>query len=182
MNLLVKITCIISLLASTVTFQQVVKKVDVNNSTVTWTGKKFLGSHTGTIKMSSGRLEFNNGNLSDGSFVIDMTSINNTDLSGGSKEKLEGYLKSEDFFDVKGYPRATLEFTTIKKKTNQLYTITAALTIKETTRPVSFDLVISKQMATTTLTIDRKEFDVQKKGLGDQLIYDDMEIEVKLAW
>jgi hypothetical protein len=38
-----------------------------------------------------------------GSFVLDMTSINATDLSGEYQQKLNGHLKNGDFFEVEKF-------------------------------------------------------------------------------
>ena len=54
------------------------------------------------------------GVLTGGSFVVDMNSITTTDLEGGSADKLEGHLKSDDFFGVQSHPKATLIFSTIE--------------------------------------------------------------------
>ena len=47
-------------------------------------------------------------NIVSGEFIVDMTSISCEDLSGSGKAKLEGHLKSEDFFDVKNFKTAKL--------------------------------------------------------------------------
>ena len=54
----------------------------------------------GTIALKSSELIFKNNTLKGGSFVIDMTTIACTDLTGEYKRKLEGHLKSDDFFSV----------------------------------------------------------------------------------
>ena len=46
--------------------------------------------------------------LFQGEFFVDMTSINVQDLTGGSKERLEGHLRSDDFFSVESFPSAHL--------------------------------------------------------------------------
>ena len=78
--------------------QTTTSKVDTKSSFINWTGKKVVGSHEGTIKLSGGELTFAAGKLTGGSFSIDMTSMENTDMQGGGAEKLMGHLKSDDFF------------------------------------------------------------------------------------
>ena len=56
------------------------KKIDIKDSKIEWKGKKILGSHTGTINLSEGYLEVDGDNLVGGMFVVDMTSMTNTDL------------------------------------------------------------------------------------------------------
>ena len=46
--------------------------------------------------------------LTGGSFEVDMTSINVADLTGEYKAKLEGHLKSDDFFGIETFPVSNL--------------------------------------------------------------------------
>ena len=70
------------------------KTINVDESTITWTGKKVLGSHTGNINFKEGTLEMDGETLTGGMFTVDMSSINVTDLKAGEgKEKLEGQKK-----------------------------------------------------------------------------------------
>ena len=79
---------------------QTTKKVNVEKSKIEWTGKKVTGQHNGTINLKEGALVFKGKDLVGGNFTVDMTSINTTDLEGGAKGKLDGHLKSDDFFGV----------------------------------------------------------------------------------
>jgi polyisoprenoid-binding protein YceI len=66
-----------------------------------------------------------------------MTSLTATDLQGEYQGKLNGHLKSEDFWNRK-YPTATL----VIKKLNKIYifyAVVADLTIKGITKPVRHD-------------------------------------------
>ncbi|WP_419212282.1 YceI family protein [Maribacter sp. X9] len=163
------------------------KQVKVSESTVTWKGYKVTGSHEGTIDLKSGYLEMENGKLTGGEFVVDMTSINNTDLDADSQGKLEGHLKSDDFFGVANHPTAKLVFTSVKPMNKDSYTVTGDLTIKETTKPITFVVSVYKNKATATMKIDRAEYDVRYgsgsffDNLGDKTIYDEFDLVVDLA-
>ncbi|HKL91475.1 MAG TPA: YceI family protein, partial [Allomuricauda sp.] len=87
------------------------KEVKTSESTVTWKGYKVGGSHTGTISLESGALEFDGEKLVGGEFVVNMSSISATDLEGEYKDKLDGHLKSDDFFGTADHPTAKLVFT-----------------------------------------------------------------------
>ncbi|MEZ4986782.1 MAG: hypothetical protein R2795_17385 [Saprospiraceae bacterium] len=63
--------------------------VDTTASVITWKGYKVTGEHTASIKLKSGNLTMTDGALSGGSFDIDMSTINCTDLSGEWKGKLK---------------------------------------------------------------------------------------------
>ena len=166
----------------------------VNNaeSKVIWNGKKVTGEHMGTVAIKSGNLEIVNGNLTGGSFQIDMTTITSTDLEGEYLQKLNGHLKSDDFFGVENFPTATFIITKVEANgANGKYKVTGDITIKETTKSISFDTQLvtegDKVIAVSDITIDRSEFDVRYgsgsffDNLGDKTIYDDFTLQVKLV-
>jgi len=180
-------TVIVSLLSFTnVNAQE--KKIDIKESKVEWEGEKVTGSHEGTIELKDGYLTMDNGELKGGEFVMDMTSITVTDLEGEDKGKLEGHLKSDDFFGVNNYPSSKLVITSVAKKSNDTYGVVADLTIKGKTNPVTFDLDMDGNIASTELTIDRTKYDVRFgsgsffDNLGDKTIYDNFKLEVELKY
>lgn len=166
--------------------------VDTTDSVISWKGYKVLGSHEGTISLKSGDLQMQDGALVGGSFVIDMGTINCTDLTGEYKGKLEGHLKSADFFGVEKFPTATFNITNVVSRgTTGSYKITGDLTIKETTKPVRFNVQITEengqQIATGEVEIDRSDFDVRYgsgsffDNLGDNTIYDEFDLGIRLV-
>lgn len=167
-------------------------EVDTNESVITWKGYKVTGEHEGTIKVKRGDLEFTDGMLSGGTFLIDMPTIAVTDLQGGSAAKLEGHLKSADFFGVDNFPTAMLAITkVVSRGTAGDYRVTADLTIKEITESIRFNTKVNEEggayVATADLTIDRSDFDVRYgsgsflDNLGDRTIYDEFDLNVKLV-
>ena len=121
---------------------EVKTEVSTDKSTVTWKAYKVTGSHTGTVALQQGALIFDNGQLSGGEFTVDMTTLTATDLEGEWKDKLVGHLKSDDFFSVEKHQLSTLVFTQVKATGKNSYEITADLTIKGITHPVTFDLSV----------------------------------------
>ncbi|MCX2679698.1 YceI family protein [Galbibacter sp. EGI 63066] len=162
------------------------KKVDTEKSKVTWKGYKVTGSHEGTVALKSGELQFDSDKLVGGNFTVDMTTLGSTDLEGDYKTKLDGHLKSDDFFGVENYPTATLEITKVEAAGKNAYEVTGDLTIKGKTNPVTFDLSVYGNKATATVKVDRTKYDISYKSgnffenLGDNLIYDEFDIEVYL--
>ncbi len=188
MNLIIKSAMVLAVVVGTSTIKKEMKKIKTSESTAVWTGKKFGGSHTGTIQLKEGQLEFEDNQLSGGSFTIDMSSIAVTDLTGDSKGQLEGHLKSDDFFGTTSFPEATLVFTNVKQSAVNTYEVTADLTVKGITEPVDFILSMGDHNASTQLTINRSKYNVKYgsksffKGLGDNFIYDDFIVDVNLAY
>lgn len=163
------------------------KKVNVEKSTIKWTGEKLTGSHEGTINLLEGYFEMENGKLTGGEFTADMTSINVTDLTAGNgKEKLEGHLNSDDFFGVKKYPTAKFVMTTVVEKSEGVYGVAGEMTIKGKTNPIAFDLKMNGDTAMTTLVIDRSKYDIRYgsgsffDNLGDKTIYDEFTLDITL--
>ena len=173
---------------STTTVVDETKKVDTEKSTVTWKAYKVTGSHTGTVDIESGALMFDGDKLTGGEFTVDMTSLISTDLSGDMKGKLEGHLKSDDFFGVANHPKSTLVFTDVKSTGKNSYEVTGDLTIKNITKPITFDVSVYGSKATATMKVDRAEYDVRYgsgsffDNLGDKTIYDEFDLVVDLEF
>lgn len=66
-------------------------------------------------------------------FTFDVSSINTRD------EERDNHLKSADFFDVEKYPTITFQSTNITKDGDD-YKVTGDLTIKDVTKPVTFEV------------------------------------------
>lgn len=164
------------------------QKIDVSKSIVNWTGKKITGQHSGTVLFKEGYLILKDKKVAGGSFTVNMKTLSNTDQTGSSKLKLEGHLKSEDFFSVDNFSTATLVFKSIANKGNNTYLINADLTIKGVTNSNQFDLVVNGNKATATLKVNRTKYDIKYGSgsyfddLGDKTIYDDFELNVVIAY
>lgn len=168
-------------------------KVDTKSSQIAWVGKKVTGQHNGTVNIKDGALEMENGQVTGGSFTIDMTTINVLDLEGEYKGKLMGHLKSDDFFSVEKFPNAKFTITSINKSeaTDASHFIAGDLSIKGITNKITFPATIKivdgKANATASFALDRTKWDIRYgsgsffDGLGDKMIYDDFELSINLS-
>ncbi len=170
------------------TIEEVKKEIKTTNSEVVWKGYKVTGSHQGTIGLQSGSLNFSNEKLTGGEFIIDMATIANTDLEGEYKGKLEGHLKSDDFFGVEKNPTATLTFKKVKATGKNSYDVTGELTIKGHSNIVVFDLSVYGNKANASIKIDRTKYDIRYgstsffDNLKDKAIYDEFDLVVDLEF
>jgi polyisoprenoid-binding protein YceI len=176
------------LILTTVAFTKPMEKeMKVTESTITWKGKKILGSHYGSINLKEGSLVMTGDQITGGKFVIDMTSIVVEDLKGDSKAQLEGHLRSDDFFSVEKFTTSTLVIKS-GNKTPEGYYVNGDITIKGTTEPIAFLLKMNGNTATAALKIDRTKFNVRYgsgsffSNLGDNTIYDDFELDITLKF
>ena len=148
------------------------------------------GSHEGVISIKEGHLHFDDNAFTGGNIIIDMSTINCTDLDGESKQNIESHLSSDDFFGVKKYPTATLEIIDSKKAkySKNKYRVTAILEIKNIKNKIEFDVVVDNGSANVDLVIDRTKYDVRYgsgsffDNLGDKMIYDDFNLSVSLKY
>ena len=179
------ILSLVLITASTLGFSQ--SKFDLEKSAIKWTRKKITNnSHTGSLKFKSAYLSLEDVQNPSGIFEVNMSSLSNEDQTGEWKQKLEGHLKSEDFFSVEKYPDATLVLKEIKSKKDNSYSLRGELTIKDITHSVDFNLVVYKDKIEGELTFDRSEYNVKYasgsffENLGDNLILDEVTLKIKL--
>lgn len=162
-------------------------KVNVEDTSLNWKGYKPTGSHTGTIALASGNIVIKNNKLTGGSFVANMNTIKDVDGSA----KLEGHLKSADFFDVAIYPTAKFDITKSEIKGTKIY-VTGNMTIKGITKQLTFPatLTVNKDNATLTsdtFQIDRTDFNVKYQSktffteLKEKFINDDFDFQVTIV-
>ncbi|WP_047547205.1 YceI family protein [Psychroserpens sp. Hel_I_66] len=170
--------------------------VNIGESTIEWKGFKPTGTHTGTIGLESGIFKTDDGKLQSGTFLIDMTSINVTDLEAGDgKENLEAHLKGTvegkegDFFDVTKFPSAAFEITSTESLAAGKTRLSGNLAIKGQKHNISFPVTITNEGDMMTIesepfTIDRTKWGVNYgsksvfDNLGDKFINDDMELKI----
>ena len=152
-----------------------------------WLGEKVTGEHNGTIALKSGWLTWQNNKIVSGEFLVDMNSLSDADKS----ERLEGHLKSDDFFGVEKYPLSKLVITGSSKLEGGKALVKGNLTVKEATHPVEFTVTESKEGTVFTysaeIVFDRSLYDVRFgsgkffSNLGDNAINDEIKLNVKLV-
>ena len=167
-------------------------KVNTSASTITWTAKKVTGQHHGKVPITSATLAYQNNRILGGSFEMDMTSLTVEDLTDADmNKKLTDHLKSDDFFSVVKHNKSNFKITNSKTSNGKDYELTGDLTFKNITKPVTFpatvEVIGGKITATGKLTFDRTDYDIKFRSgsyfenLADKLIYDDVELDVKLV-
>lgn len=168
-----------------------VSKMNVTGS-VKWTGFGVGKSHSGDIALKSGSIEMNGTTLTGGNFTLDMKS-----LKTGDSPKLEGHLRSPDFFDVDKFQEGQFKITKVEEikdtKAGPTHKIFGELTIKGKTHPEEFMATVSKQgkgfeAKAETEIKDRTQYDIVYNSakfkaasvLGDKLINDNIKIQLDI--
>jgi len=166
--------------------------VDKGASKVKWEAKKVTGKHNGTISFASGSITAKKGVISAGSFVIDMKTIVDEDLTdAGYNKKLIGHLTSDDFFGVAKFPESTMTIKTVAPISGDDYKIIADLTIKGITQPVAFTAKVTKDgpqiSASGVITVNRTLYGIKYgsasffQGIADKAIDDNFTLTFSIV-
>jgi len=102
--------------------------------------------------------------------------------------RLEGHLKSDDFFDVQNHPNAIFEVTGFKETDGKML-LSGNLEIKGKKNNVTFPVALSEKddiftITSEKFTIDRSKWNVRYgsksffNDLGDKLINNDIEFKI----
>jgi polyisoprenoid-binding protein YceI len=170
-------------------------KVDTTESIVNWHGKKVLGQHNGTVKISEGNVLVENGKVKGGKVKVAISTLESLDLAGDEKTKamLEGHLKSDDFFNAEKFPDITFKINSVEERSsgNTDHVVNGEMTIRDITQTVSFPAKVtienSKVTADIDADIDRTVYGLKYgsgkffAGLGDNLISDKFNIKIKIV-
>lgn len=192
LNIAIAFLIITSLFAFTNPPAAVKYKVDTKASTLVWTGKKFTGQHTGNVQLSSGELTAEGKTVKQGNFEIDLNTITSTDLTDPNyNAKLIGHLKSDDFFGVDKFPKASFVVSSITPKSGDEYAVKGKLTIKGITNDIEFPATIKndgkKLNATAKIIVDRSKYNIKYnsasffENLGDKVIDDEFVLDLNLV-
>lgn len=163
-------------------------KVDLTQSKIEWIGTKPVGKHHGTLSLTDGSLTVADNAIKGGKFTIDIKSLKADDQDSTGNAKLTGHLLSPDFFDADKFPTANFEIVSVTAGIDSAaakdlvlkdatHTITGNLTLKGTTKSVTFPAKVAVSDANVTadanFNIDRTQWNMaygNDKSLGDKFI------------
>lgn len=178
----------------TVTKDGDVYVLDTLNSRIEWKGFKVLKtdntSHFGTIKFESGDVSVKDGQLESGKFVADMNTLTSVDLKDDAEnlEKLNGHLKSADFFGTEKFPTASYEITKVTANAQGDYNtlLDGNLTMKGITKPVQFNANVAVKdgevrIATEPKDILREDFGVKfQMPIANGVIKNEVNLQISI--
>ncbi|KAA2223668.1 YceI family protein [Chryseobacterium sediminis] len=167
-------------------------KVNKENSTIDWIGRKVTGAHNGTIGVKEGNFRFEDGKPASGKFVIDTRSIKILDIEDAETNiQFANHLASDDFFNSEQFPEAYFEITHTEPGDQNQYYVTGDLTIKGITHSIDTSLQIvttdNTAILDTKIVVDRTKFNIKFRSsnfftnLGDTLIYNNFDLNIHLV-
>jgi rhodanese-related sulfurtransferase len=175
--------------------------IDLKESSIEWTGRNLLKKHHGRIELKSGHLQFVQGKLVSGHFVIDLRKIVCFDLEGSEwHDVLIHHLRSDDFFEVDRFPEAVFVIKSAREleganRGQCNIEVTGDLTLKGLTAPLTLCAAAGvtpdgKPAAQAVFSFDRTRWNVVYGAgrffdkLGMHLVNDlvDMDIKIVTTW
>ncbi|MDI1314928.1 YceI family protein [Prosthecobacter sp.] len=172
-------------------------ELDTETSVVRWTGRNLFNHHQGTLKLSGGQIEVENGTLQSARFTLDMNSIACEDLVDTAyNAMLIRHLRDDDFFAVDRFP--TAEFLCDRAEPLQSctpgtpnYTLHGTMTLRGVTQPLSFPAVIAAAdsdhlTGQAQFELDRTQFGSHYGSgrlfafLGKHVVNDHVHLHIKL--
>jgi len=147
-------------------------------SKIGFVASKVTHSHNGGFTNFAGALQVANGKIvGTPEFKIAMKS------TWADDKRLEGHLKSKDFFDVANNPVATFTVTSIEPAGAQ-QKVTGNLDLHGVTKSISFpaDIKIADDGMTVKadFAINRRDFNINYPGMPNDLIRDNVIIKLDL--
>jgi polyisoprenoid-binding protein YceI len=146
-------------------------------SSLNFTIKNFGIEANGKFTGLQGDITFDPANPASDSFdvSIDAASVN-TD-----NNLRDSHLRGDSYFDVKNYPRIHFVSTKVTSGKNGAFAITGKLTIKKTTKVISFPFSATPSndgfVFKGTFNINRKDFDVG----GTSTISDNLDVSLNIV-
>jgi polyisoprenoid-binding protein YceI len=134
--------------------------VNPRASYIHWKASGLGGRATreGTIRMGKGMFVIRHQQLTSGVFTIDM-------------RQLDATLRGEGLFDVTRNPGAHFSSTGMKRVGENRWEVAGNLTMRGMTRPLTFEADVrweelGHMIATSTFTIDRRDWGIGTRGAG----------------
>lgn len=158
--------------------------VDKGRSKVGFVGAKVTAQHVGVFEDFAGTIALAEGKLDSVEFEVQTTSV----VADGGNPRLEGHLRSPDFFEVEKHPTAKFVSTKIAAGSDaegMTHTVTGNLTLRGVTKSVTFpakvEVSASEVRASAEFGIDRKDFGIEYPGKADDLIKDNVLLQVEFV-
>jgi polyisoprenoid-binding protein YceI len=119
-------------------------KLDPSHTNIGFTVPHLVVSSVeGRFKEASAKINLDDADLTKSEVSVE---INPASIDTGDAKR-DDHLKSPDFFDVKKFPKLSFKSTKIAKS-GAGYKLTGNLTIRDVTKPVTFDATVSAPVKT----------------------------------
>lgn len=165
------------------------KRLDTSRSVVYWKGTKMMGAgyHEGLVRLQNGSLKMASGNIVAGEVVVNMMSIEVTDIPAHEpvpRRNLTNHLHQD--FETKRFSAATFTIHRTEPESDSVMLVTGALKIRDVSRVLTVPVVTKNegnhQRFEATFVINRHDWGIGATGswLAQKLVDDDIELRLDL--
>ncbi len=159
--------------------------INIAGSKIDWIATEMRGTkrRTGTVSFKDGFLLVNNNGITGGKFIVDMETMDITDVpihEKTARKNLIDHLKSNDFFNVTYYPLSTLEITGIEKSNNDSLKVSGNLAIRGITKNIGFFAYQNENHFTANFTFNRLDWNIAYEGSWADKTLVDKDVELNI--
>jgi polyisoprenoid-binding protein YceI len=182
---------------TTVDFEDRPYRVDIDQSIIEWAGRNANNKHHGTVRLARGEIVVHGDDVT-GLVEIDMHSIINFNIEDKSlRQVLLDHLKSDDFFYVSEFPRASFAIRKVRRIADATpgtpnAEIQGDLSLRGVSAELSFPATVARLedggfTAEAHFDIDRTRWGVNYgsgryfEHLGMHLVFDPISIQIRLV-
>jgi len=162
--------------------------IDFTRSNISWKATKMRGAgkHEGEIELKNGYFIKENGQIVDGSFMVDMATISVTDIPEHEpipRKNLTNHLKSDDFFGVEKFPTSKFDIISIDTLDSDSLKVSGNLTLKNVTKNIEFNAKYQNDIFSTKFKFDRFLWKVNYEGnlVEKNLVDKDIELTIRIV-
>ncbi|MBK6265107.1 YceI family protein [Marivirga sp. S37H4] len=160
--------------------------INTTKSKIDWIATEMRGakSRTGKISLIDGYFLTTNNEIAGGKFIVDMETMDVTDMPVHEKialKNLINHLKSDDFFNVAFYPVSILEITSVESLETDSLKISGNLSIREITRNIEFVARQNEKHFTAQFTFNRLDWNIAYEGSWADKTLIDKEVELSIS-
>lgn len=150
-----------------------------DESAITFTATHAGNEFTGTFEDYTATIDY------DSASPESTTAIVNFDIrSAKTGNKLyDGTLPSADWFDASNHPQAVFELTSMEKIDDNVFKATGDLTIRDITKPITFDFKLAGDPLTMTaeLPINRLDYQIgQSSDANAEWVSETITVKINL--
>ncbi len=161
--------------------------VSAEESQVMWKGEMLgLYSHEGTLGLSEANLMMENGQITGGNFVVDLTTMTPTDENykeekGSTPSDLVAHLSSPDFFNVDSFPTASFTIESVEGNTASGTLTVRGKSNPETVENITINDEDGNKVIRGTMTFNRMNYDVSfEMPVADKVLADEIQLDIQL--
>jgi polyisoprenoid-binding protein YceI len=168
---------LISIFSITLVFGQHFQPVE-NSSTISFAIKNFGVKVSGSFKGLHGSIQFDEKNLSASVFDVSVDA-NTVNTGNGTRDN---HLRKEEYFDVQKFSKISFVSKQVSASGAEgMFTVTGTLTIKGTSKEISFPFKATRQMDgflfTGSFKLNRRDY---KVGGSSMILSDNLEVSLSV--